>query len=95
MMRKSPSDAWRWSPSHRRWRYYRWVAWSLGAIGLLMVATAAFVLLTLTAVSELDRDSLAFGLLYIVAASVLSYGSFRAYRWLGRREPAGDPANGD
>ncbi len=86
-MRRLPSDDWRWSLTHRRWRYYRWFSWSMSAIGVLMSGWAIFALLFITAVYRPDLASLAFVSSFGIGGGVISYGAFRVYRWLGRREP--------
>lgn len=86
MMRRLPSDAWV-SMSHGKWRYYRWLSWVMSAISGIMVVGALGILLSFVGTPHLDRAALTFCGLYIAGSAAVSFAAFRAYKWLGRREP--------
>lgn len=85
-MRRVPSDAWV-SMSHGKWRYYRWLSWVFSAMGVLMVLWAVFILLFTLSVPPTDREMVRFLPAFLAGGCVVGFAGFRAYKWLGRREP--------
>ena len=85
-MRRLPSDAWV-SLSHGKWRYYRWLSWVMSAISAIMAVGMTGILLSFAGAPHLDRAALTLGALCIAGSTAVGLAAFRAYKWLGRREP--------
>lgn len=85
-MRRLRSDAWV-SMTHWSWRYYRWLSWVFSAMGVLMVIWAVFMLLFALSVPPTDWAMVRFTLLFLPGGCVAGYAGYRAYKWLGPREP--------
>lgn len=75
------------SLSDGKWRYYRWLSWVMSAISMVMAVGMTGILLSFVGTPHLDRAGLTFGGLYVAGSAVVSFAAYRAYKWLGRREP--------
>lgn len=57
------------------------------SIAVVMMVGMTGILLSFVGTPHLDRAALTFGALYVAGSAPVSLATFRAYRWLGRREP--------
>ena len=88
-MRRLPSDEGvlpRW-----RWSYYRWLSWCVAAVGLLMAVSSGFWFFVevVQPPSGWDREMLTLLGPFWIGSGVVSFVSWRAYGWLGKRGPPG------